>query len=94
MPRLIKVRQVLPVTLALLFVFSMVTPLAAHPLDAPPAYQRSSPGSQRCGFELDTDDEDTEAAEEESAVLERMQTRNGHILLLYRLWRREPHART
>ena len=35
----------------------------------------------------------TEAAEDESVFLERMQTRNGHILLLYRLWRREPRAR-
>lgn len=31
----------------------------------------------------------TEAAEDESVFLERLQTRNGHIVLLYRLWRRE-----
>lgn len=30
-----------------------------------------------------------EAAEDESVFLERMETRNGHIVLLYRLWRTE-----
>ena len=28
-----------------------------------------------------------EAAEDESAALESMETRNGHIILTYRLWR-------
>ena len=32
----------------------------------------------------------TEAAEDENVLLERMQTRNGDIILLYRLWRKEP----
>jgi kynurenine formamidase len=31
----------------------------------------------------------TEAADDESAFLEKSETRNGHIVLLYRLWRRE-----
>ena len=31
----------------------------------------------------------TEASEDESVVLESLETRNGHLLLLYRLWRRE-----
>ena len=31
----------------------------------------------------------TEAAEDESVFLERLQTRNGHIVLLYCLWRME-----
>ena len=30
-----------------------------------------------------------EAAEDESVVLESSETRNGHIILLYRLWRWE-----
>ena len=32
----------------------------------------------------------TEAAEDESVFLERSETRNGHIILLYRLWRSLP----
>ena len=31
----------------------------------------------------------TEAAQDESVFLERSETRNGHIVLLYRLWRRK-----
>ena len=31
----------------------------------------------------------TEAADDESVFLERLETQNGHIVLLYRLWRRE-----
>ena len=31
----------------------------------------------------------TEAAEDESVFLERFETQNGHIVLLYRLWRRK-----
>ena len=31
----------------------------------------------------------TEAEEDESVFLQRLHTRNGHIILLYRLWRRE-----
>ena len=31
----------------------------------------------------------TEAAEDESVILERSETRNGHLVLLYRLYRRE-----
>jgi len=31
----------------------------------------------------------TEASEDESAFLERSETENGHIVLLYRLWRRK-----
>ncbi|UCG13177.1 MAG: hypothetical protein JSU72_01415 [Deltaproteobacteria bacterium] len=31
----------------------------------------------------------TEAAKDESVFLERSETRNGHLVLLYRLWRRE-----
>ncbi len=31
----------------------------------------------------------SEAAEDESVFLERLETRNGHIVLLYRLWCRE-----
>jgi kynurenine formamidase len=30
-----------------------------------------------------------EAAEDESVFLERFETQNGHIVLLYRLWRRK-----
>ena len=29
----------------------------------------------------------TEAADDESVFLERLETQNGHIVLLYRLWR-------
>jgi hypothetical protein len=35
----------------------------------------------------------TEAAEDESVFLERSETRNGHIVLLYRLCRREEGVR-
>lgn len=31
----------------------------------------------------------TEAADDESAFLERSETQNGHIVLLYRLWRKK-----
>ena len=31
----------------------------------------------------------TEAADDESVFLERFETQNGHIVLLYRLWRRK-----
>jgi hypothetical protein len=31
----------------------------------------------------------TETAEDESVFLERSETQNGHIVLLYRLWRRK-----
>ena len=34
-----------------------------------------------------------EAKEDESVFLESLQARNGDILLLYRLWRREPRTR-
>ena len=35
----------------------------------------------------------SEAAEDESVILERSETRNGHLVLLYRLWRREESER-
>lgn len=31
----------------------------------------------------------TEAADDESVFLERVETQNGHIVLLYRLWRKK-----